>query len=514
MNLLKNYTGRDEKELVRLMSERYELEGADFITSRDEHGRIIVKVVSDKAVPSAIEVRVTPDGLRAYLDVYPGINTENNVTTDDIMVLLQHERITVNINREAINNIVRLAGEGGISEKVLIAEGVEPISGKNSQVILNFEPIRNTPRILKNGRVDYRNVDNIRVVNEGDLLLTKKPATAGVRGLTVRNEEIAAEAGTDTEIYAGEGVRVEHDNTEFYASTDGCVTFVRNTLEVSPVYTVRGNVDYGTGNIVFNGNVYIKNDVLSNFTVKAEKDIFIEGVCQDAIIESGGNVVIKLGVRGDGKGLIRAKGDVYLGYAENANIEARGNIEVSKYAYNSRMRAGGRVEAIKDPGILAGGEITAFEEVRVLQAGTVGNSRFTISVGTKFYFEKELEELKANKDKFLENKAKIDEFLGGVNLKKKEVLDNPKVRQLIALRKQLDGKIAVADAAMQKLIREAHHPRPRLKVLGELYGGIDVQIYRERVSIRENQKNMVYYFDDKYQKITAISLEDKDWNDE
>jgi uncharacterized protein (DUF342 family) len=513
MNLLKNYTGRDEKEVLRLMSERYGLEGADFITSRDEHGRIIIKVVSDKVVSPATDVNVTPDGLRAYLNVYPGVNTADNVTTDDIMVLLQHERVTVNINREAANNAVRLAAEGGISEKILIAEGVEPIAGKNSQVVLNFEPVKNTPRILRNGRVDYRNVDNIRVVNGGDLLLTKKPATAGVRGLTVRNEEITADAGVDTDIYTGEGVRSEKDNTEFYAATDGCVTFVRNTLEVSPVFTVRGNVDYSTGNIVFNGNVYIKNDVLSNFMVKAEKDIFIEGVCQDAIIESGGNVVIKLGVRGEGKGMIKAKGDVFLGYAENANIEARGNIEVTKYAYNSRLRSGGRIEAVKDPGILAGGEVTAFEEVRILQAGTVGNSRFTISVGTKFYFEKELEELKENKDKFLENKAKIDEFLGGVNLKKKEVLDNPKVRQLIALRKQLDGKIAVVDAAMQKLIREAHHPRPKLKVLGELYGGVDVQVYREKVSIRENQKNMVYYFDDKYQKITAISLEDTDWDE-
>ncbi|MCD8553925.1 FapA family protein [Seleniivibrio sp.] len=513
MNLLRNYTGRDEKSLIVLMSDRYDLEGADFITSRDEQGRIIIKVVCDKVAPPVTEVKVTADGLRAYLDVYPGVNTGSVVTADDIMVLLQHERITVNINREAINNVVRLASDGGISEKVLIAEGVEPIAGKNSQVVLNFEPVNNAPKVLNNGRVDYRNVDNIRVVNEGDLLLTKKPATAGVRGLTVRNEEIQAEPGTDTEIYTGEGVRSEKDNTEFYALTDGCVTFVRNTLEVSPVYTVRGNVDYSTGNIVFNGNVYVKNDVLSNFTVKAEKDIFIEGVCQDAIIESGGNVVIKLGVRGDGKGMISAKGDVFIGYAENTLIEARGNIEVLKYAFNSRLRAGGKISAIKDPGIIAGGEVTAFEEIQLLQAGTAGNSRFTISVGTKFYFEKELEELKLNKDKFVDNKAKIDEFLGSVNLRKKEVLENPKVRQLIALRKQLDGKIAIVDAAMQKLIREAHHPRPKLKVRGELYGGIDVQVYRERVSIRENQKNMVYFFDDKYQRIQAISLEDKEWDE-
>lgn len=514
MNLLKNYTSRDEKDFIKLLSDRYGLGSADFVTSRDEHGRVIAKILSDKEVKPDVTISFSDSALKAFLNIYPGINTDKAVTLDDILVLLQSERVTVNVNRDALNNVVNLAKEGCIAEKILVAEGVEPISGKNSQVILNFEPIRNSPKILSNGRVDYKNLDNIRVVNEGDLLLSRKPATAGVRGLNVRNEEIPAVAGIDTQIYVGEGVRAEKDDTEYYAMTDGCVTFARNTLDVNPVFTVRGNVDYGTGNIVFNGNVYVKNDVLSKFSIKAEKDIFIEGVCQDAFLEAGGNIVIKLGVKGDGKGLIKAKGDVFVGYLENANIEARGNVEVGKFAYNSRIRSGGRIEALKDPGILAGGEITAFEEVRILQAGTVGNSRFTISAGTKYYFENELNELKLTLVKYEENKAKIDEFLGSVNLKKKEVLENPKVRQLIALRKQIDGKMAAVDAQMKKLIREAHHPRPKIKIIDELYGGLDIQIYREKITIRENMKKMVFLYDDKYQQIQTISMEDKDWQDE
>ena len=416
MNLLKNYTSKDEKEFARLMKDHYGLEATEFVTSRDEHGRVVAKVLSEKQVKPDVNVYVTDSGLKAYMNVYPGINCEDVLTVDYVTSELQAERITVNVNRDAINNAISIAKDGAVAEKLLVAEGVEPIAGKNSQVILNFEPVRNSPKVLKNGRVDYKNLDNIRVVNEGDLLLTRKPATAGVRGLSVRNEEIPAQAGVDTEIYVGEGVRSEKDETEFYAMTDGCVTFVRNTLEVNPVYSVRGNVDYSTGNIVFNGNVYVRNDVLSNFTIKAEKDIFIEGVCQDAFLEAGGNIIIKLGVKGDGKGMIKAKGDVFVGYLENANIEARGNIEINKFAYNSRIKSGGRIEVLKEPGIIAGGEVVAFEEIRVLQAGTVGNSRFIVNVGTKFYFEREMNDLKDTKDKYLENKAKIDEFLVAVDV--------------------------------------------------------------------------------------------------
>ncbi|XOB65780.1 DUF342 domain-containing protein [Deferribacteres bacterium DY0037] len=513
MNLLKNYTSKGESELAKFLMSYYGLHLNEFAFSRDDAGRIVIKIIADKNADADAELFISDDGLRAMVNAYPAINNGAPLSADYIIELLKHEHITVNIHRDVIDNAVKLCNEGAISENMTVAEGVEPIHGKNSQILLNFDPIKNKPKILRSGRVDYKNIDNIRIVNEGDLLLTKKPATAGVRGLNVRNQEIPPDPGIDIEIQVGEGVRAEKDDSEFYATTDGCVTFVRNTLEVSPIYIVRGNVDYSTGNIVFNGSVHINNDVLSDFSVKAEKDIYIDGLCQDAHLEAGGNIVIKLGVKGDNKGIIKAKGDVCVGYAEGANIEARGNIEIQKYSYHSNLKTGGILEAIKEPGVIAGGTVIAFEEVRINQAGTSGNSRFLINIGTKFYFADELEALKRTKIKYEENKAKIDEFLGSVNLKSKEVLTNPKVRQLITMRKQIDAKITDVDEQMKTLIKNAHHPRPKLKVAKELYGGLDVQIYREKLNIRENQKNVVYYFEDKYQQIAHVSLEDQDWQE-
>lgn len=81
------------------------------------------------------------------------------------------------------------------------------------------------------------------------------------------------------------------------------------------------------------------------------------------------------------------------------------------------------------------------------------------------------------------------------------------------MRKQIDAKIQGVEEKMQKLIKEAHHPKPKLKVTGTLFGGVDIQIYREKVSVRENKKNVVYYFDDKYQQIKFVSLEDQDWQE-
>jgi len=514
MNLLKSYTSKNETELAKLLNRQYGLGLSDFIFSRDDSGKILIKVVSDKNVDAEAELLITENELRAVVSVYPAINNGKPLSPDSILELLQGENITANIRRDMIDSAVEMCNGGGISDNVVVAEGLEPIHGNNSQILLNFDPILNKPKILRNGRVDYKNIDNIRIVHEGDLLLTKKPATPGVRGLSVRNQEIPPQPGVDIEIMVGEGVRSEKEDTEFYALTDGCVTFARNTLDVSPIYDVRGNVDYSTGNIVFNGSVHVHNDVLSDFSIKAEKDVYVDGLCQDAHIEAGGNVAVKLGVKGELKGSIKATGDVVIGYAEGANIEARGNIEVLKYAYHSKLKAGGKIEALKEPGVIAGGSLVAFEGAEINQVGTSGNSRFSINIGTKYYFADELEALKKTRTKYEENKAKIDEFLGSVNLKSKEVLANPKVRQLITMRKQIDAKIADVDKQMKELIREAHHPKPKLKVSGTLFGGLDVQIYREKLTIRENQQNVIYYFDDKYQQIVHVSLEDQDWQNE
>ena len=85
-------------------------------------------------------------------------------------------------------------------------------------------------------------------------------------------------------------------------------------IHVDPVFLVKGDLDYQTGNIDFIGSVVIKGDVKSGFNVKASGDIEIEGVVEDSIVETDSDVLIKLGFIGHGEGKIIAMGSV------NANI--------------------------------------------------------------------------------------------------------------------------------------------------------------------------------------------------
>ncbi len=113
MNLLKNYTSKNEAELAKLFDRHYDLDLNEFIFSRDDSGRILAKIVSDKSVNADAEMVISSDGLKASVNIYPAINDGKMLTANRVMELLQEENITVNIHRDAIDNAVSLCNEGG-----------------------------------------------------------------------------------------------------------------------------------------------------------------------------------------------------------------------------------------------------------------------------------------------------------------------------------------------------------------------------------------------------------------
>lgn len=508
MNLLKNHTQKNEVELKYLLSKKYDLTPADYIIV-NENGTLQIKILTEESIDSSVEINITEDGLKAYLSLYPAIRDGNPHSLKDIYGLIAEQGITVNVKKEAIKQAHNIYADGGIIENVLFAEGIKPINGSDAVIILNFDLTNSQPKILDSGRVDYRNIDNIRLARKGDLLLSKRPLTNGVKGLTVKNEEIQPEKGKDITITPEEGVFADENQREYYASVDGCITFHNNKLSVSFIYSVPGNVDYSTGNIVFNGVVHVKGDVLSGFSIKAEKGIMIDGIVQESTIVSNGNIVIRTGIKGEGNCRIAAAGDVTVGYAEQANIEARGHVEITKYTYQSTIKAGGHVNVTGKPGVVVGGKIYAFNEITIQQCGTKGNTNVFLSVGTKYFFENELQLLQDNKEKYILNLEKVDEFLSKLDTSNREILKNPKVKQLLVLRKQVMDSMTKTDEQISKLIKSAHYHKPKIKIIGTMFEGLEVQIFREKLTMSERQSKVVFIYDEKYERIISVSLDDK-----
>jgi hypothetical protein len=42
-----------------------------------------------------------------------------------------------------------------------------------------------------------------------------------------------------------------------------------------------------------------------------------------------------------------------------------------------------------------------------------------------------------------------------------------------------------------------------------MFEGLDVQIFREKITMREKKEKVVFIYDEKYERIISVSLDDK-----
>jgi len=67
----------------------------------------------------------------------------------------------------------------------------------------------------------------------------------------------------------GKNVEISEDGQSLIAGIDGQVNYIDGKVSVFANYEVPADVDNSTGNISFVGNVIIRGNVLSGFTVEA-----------------------------------------------------------------------------------------------------------------------------------------------------------------------------------------------------------------------------------------------------
>ncbi len=136
--------------------------------------------------------------------------------------------------------------------------------------------------------------------------------------------------------------------------------------------TIEGNVDVATGNIYCPGDLHVLGDVNFGHTVEAEGDILVDGCMVGArVVSHGGDVRIRQGAIGLGKGSITAKGSIHLSNGEHLTLECGGILEVEKGLRDCRVTAGS-VKADGNGCYVVGGRIKSYSDVRIAVLGREG----------------------------------------------------------------------------------------------------------------------------------------------
>ncbi len=337
------------------------------------------------------------DKLYAWVIVLPPVGQGEELSRDLLWESLQAQGITYGVDERLVNRLSH--DEDRYFHLFLVARGRPAFDGENGNIVDNFP--RTVERIMEvneYGQVDYANLNLIHNVKQGQEICRLIEPTEGEPGQTVTDQEIPARSGKPVPLPKGRNTEISEDGLSLLASMPGHVEFTGRSFQVKPVLDIGGNVDFSTGNISFLGDIHIKGDVLSGFTVRAMGDIHVGGVVEaGSTVEAGGDLVVVKGILGDGTTIIRSHRCVFSKYIENSTIYVRENLQTD-CIINGRVYCDGEVLVRSGRGSIMGGRIWAAQLVSATAVGSPAECRTTIALGglpcTNFEREVVQQELK------------------------------------------------------------------------------------------------------------------------
>lgn len=359
----------------------------------------------DPSADASLSVELASAEMKAYLMAYPPGDGGADPSYDQIISFLQMNGVVEGIKEEVVAAFV---DDPLYRETVLVAEGTEPQDGNNAKVKYAFDLEPGQVELKEtNGRVDFRELNLVQNVVEGQVLAQKLPAERGEAGRTVTGKLLPAKDGKDTELPVGKNVRVSEDGLTAFAEINGQVVMVGDRITVEPVYVVTGDVNLRTGNVTFLGTVLVKGNVDDGFTVKASGNIEVMGSVGRSTLDAEGDIIVHQGVAGKGEGLIRSNKSVWAKFIENARCESGDLVVVSDGIISSEILSDRKIVCKGRRASIVGGHLTAVEEIHAKTLGAVSGSETILEVGFDPRRKEKLAELEQRRE---ELQQQLDEI--------------------------------------------------------------------------------------------------------
>lgn len=399
-------TESDKRKIIQRLK-RKKLEGLQLNTlfqaiyKHDAQDAKIAHAQPDVAVDEEMTIRVSSDQMQAFVTFLPPEGGKS-LSQQDILRLLKEASVIYGINYGLLNEIV---SEKPYEQEILIAQGTPSRNGQDATLKFHIELNKKaTPKIYEDGQIDYRLLDTIENVTKGQLLVSMIPPTSGVSGTTVSNKQIPAKPGKSINLPKGKNTEFTDDKLGILASIGGKAELLDKKVHVFIVHEIRDSVDNSTGNIDFVGNVVINGNVMSGFEVKAGGFIEVRGVVEGAVLIADGNVVLKRGMQGMGKGSIVSGGNVVARFIESGNVSAKGDV-ISEAIMHSNVHCGGKIIVAGKKGLIAGGKLHAGKGISAFTIGSPMATYTALEVGVDPEIRKEHDFLKKDLDN-MENEIK------------------------------------------------------------------------------------------------------------
>jgi len=433
---------------------------------------------------SLFDIEVSKDQLTATIILKKDAPVEAFITVEQIKEELQNKKIIFGIKDSVLQSLTD--SMDSLEFPLIIAEGKTAERGEDGYIV--YKTMTNEENREQDDKVyNFRNVIKINSVCKGQLIAEIVKPSLGEPGIDIFGRVIPAKSGKPAKIKPGKNVML-HDY-KIYATLDGQLSIATDSINVFPVFEVNGDLNLKTGNIDFIGNVLIRGNVPSGYTVKAGGDIHVMGLVEGANLIAGGSVHISGGIAGGMRGSVEAGIDIYSNYLNQAICNAGRNVLIDRMILHSKVTSGGKI--IVHNGHIMGGEIRAARSVEVIDIGNYHYMQTIIHIdNNQKVIEKEtqlMNELKVNKDSLMklymlsQRLKQRMEMVGALSIEENQLLKKQELTVKTLNKRNAEIEIELSSIKEEKsLMKEEAF----VKAQGEVFPNTQIQFGKYAKSIQ------------------------------
>lgn len=395
------------------------------------------------------EVWVTPDRLQAWAVVFPAMHGGQSASSDDISEILSKKKVTAGIDEGALE---RLKDPKNAMRLIRIAQGQAAQNGTDGQAIPLITELDKRLRSDDKGKVDFTNLNWILNVDEGQHICEIIHPTEGVNGFDVSGKELKAKNGRPVPKVNGKCTSFTEDGKYLQADSSGQLLQQGGKFSVNEVLTIKGDVDYSTGNIKSNGTVLIQGGVKPNFVVESKQDVIVQGSVEWATIIAGHDINVTGGVTAGPDDYLQAGNDIRCRFMENGRAFCKGNAYFENLVL-CQVHAEGSVYVTSGRGSIIAGTVTAMAEICVTTVGNRSYRATEVRIGETPRFRERME--RCSKD--LETARESIKQANSNIAKLRNSPDNLKVRQAIQSQRAMLNMANMKAENLQRKYDELAH---------------------------------------------------------
>lgn len=458
-------------------------------------------------------VRISKDDLSVQATVY-AMDYEGASIPPIVYERATRElKATLPIDLKTLNNAILRAKETGVPQQAALCTGRSPQHGSNGRLERLLKERETIGTVTSDGSMNYKDRGSHPHVEEGTPVAIYYPPTKGVRGVDVFGNEMPARDGSDKPVRTGENIRevVQEDGTILYeAAAKGLVDVRKGSVGVSTVLQIDTDVDMTTGNIIVEtGSIHIKGTIRSGFSVTVADHLIVNGAVESSLVTCGGDADIRGGLAMEGKNLLRAGGSIKAAFAQDAVLEAGGDVIINGGIINSFITCKGTVLAERGKGLVMGGSIIATRGIDILEAGSDIGTQTALTIALDI---PELDNLTREQNAIRHKQQRLEQFFGNATpratLLKTPEPDRRIVAEILKVRARLDIRIQEIHKELGKIKSLNNHALARapIYIRKKAHQGTRIKIGDRAMRLDTPAVAVHYQWDPAEHQIQELSL--------